>query len=132
MIWKAAAILIKENKLLIVKSTKGSTWISPGGKYEKNETPEECLSRELQEELKIKLKKAIFYKTYQEKTAVFDGVPLQLDLFFVEYEGILSPASEILECYWATPEEVLTKKLNVASGIQRLVPDLIEDGYLKN
>ncbi len=52
-----AAIIEKDGKFLIAKRAKGKhlegKWEFPGGKIEKNETPEECLTRELQEEFGI-------------------------------------------------------------------------------
>lgn len=52
-----AAIIEKEGKVLIAKRKKGdkleNKWEFPGGKIECNETPEECLKRELKEELGI-------------------------------------------------------------------------------
>ena len=54
------AILIREGKILCCKRGPGRSlaylWEFPGGKIEKGETPWEALSRELQEELKIKVK----------------------------------------------------------------------------
>lgn len=55
-----AAIIEKDGKFLIAKRKKGkhleNKWEFPGGKIEQNETPEECLARELQEELGIFVK----------------------------------------------------------------------------
>jgi len=52
-----AAIIEKEGRFLIAKRKKGQhlegKWEFPGGKIENNETPEECLKRELREEFDI-------------------------------------------------------------------------------
>lgn len=51
-----AAALMKENKILIAKRNYGSLagfWEFPGGKLEGGETDEECLCRELKEELSV-------------------------------------------------------------------------------
>jgi 8-oxo-dGTP diphosphatase len=52
-----AAIIQKDGKILIAKrkpeSHQGNKWEFPGGKVEDNETPEECLKRELNEEFQI-------------------------------------------------------------------------------
>jgi 8-oxo-dGTP diphosphatase len=51
----AAGILIKDGKVLIARRKLGQShaglWEFPGGKIEENETPQECLERELEEEL---------------------------------------------------------------------------------
>jgi 8-oxo-dGTP diphosphatase len=56
----AAGILIKDGKVLIARRKQGQShaglWEFPGGKIEDNETPQECLERELEEELGIKVK----------------------------------------------------------------------------
>ena len=51
-----AAIIKKDNKFLIAKRKEGhlaNKWEFPGGKLEPNETPEDCLKRELSEEFGI-------------------------------------------------------------------------------
>lgn len=52
-----AAVIEKDGKILIAKRKKGdrmeNKWEFPGGKIECNETPEECLKRELNEEFGI-------------------------------------------------------------------------------
>ena len=52
-----AAILIKGGKIIIAKRKAddylGEKWEFPGGKIENNETPEQCLKRELKEEFDI-------------------------------------------------------------------------------
>ncbi|MEI6377066.1 MAG: (deoxy)nucleoside triphosphate pyrophosphohydrolase [bacterium] len=52
-----AAIIQKENTVLLARRGPGSTlsgfWEFPGGKVEEGETPEQCLIRELEEELNI-------------------------------------------------------------------------------
>ena len=55
-----AAILEKDGKILIAKREKGDElfaglWEFPGGKIEEGETPEECMARELKEELDIEV-----------------------------------------------------------------------------
>ncbi len=52
-----AAILIKDDKIIIAKRKAddylAEKWEFPGGKIENNETPEQCLKRELKEEFDI-------------------------------------------------------------------------------
>lgn len=59
MLQVTAAVLIKEGKCLIAKRRTGDAleqlWEFPGGKVEEGETPQECLQREIREELQIEV-----------------------------------------------------------------------------
>lgn len=51
----SAAIIMKDNKIFVAQRGYGEFkdwWEFPGGKIEEGETPEECLKREIKEELK--------------------------------------------------------------------------------
>jgi 8-oxo-dGTP diphosphatase len=54
-----AAIILKDDKVLITRRAPGQNlaghWEFPGGKIESGETPEECLARELLEELAVQV-----------------------------------------------------------------------------
>ncbi|SHJ30420.1 (deoxy)nucleoside triphosphate pyrophosphohydrolase [Propionispora hippei] len=54
-----AAVLLKDGKCLIAKRRTGDAlenlWEFPGGKIEDGETPQECLQREIREELQIEV-----------------------------------------------------------------------------
>lgn len=49
----ARAILIKDEKILLVKHTYLNSWFLPGGGLKSNETYEQAIRRELEEELGI-------------------------------------------------------------------------------
>lgn len=51
----SAAIIMKDNKIFVTQRGYGEFkdwWEFPGGKIEEGETPEQCLKREIREELK--------------------------------------------------------------------------------
>jgi 8-oxo-dGTP diphosphatase len=59
---------IKDNKILLIKKKRGlgkGLWNGPGGKLEKNETPEEAARRELKEEVGL-IAKDIEFKGFLE------------------------------------------------------------------
>lgn len=55
-----AAILVRDGRVLIAQRKVGDKlagkWEFPGGKIEEGETPEECLTREMQEEFGITIR----------------------------------------------------------------------------
>ncbi|MCB4204268.1 (deoxy)nucleoside triphosphate pyrophosphohydrolase [Deferribacterales bacterium Es71-Z0220] len=73
MILVAAAVIIKNDKVLLARRKKGqrleSFWEFPGGKVEYGETLQQCLERELYEELGIiaEAGKIIAESTYNYK-----------------------------------------------------------------
>ncbi|RJS63027.1 (deoxy)nucleoside triphosphate pyrophosphohydrolase [Priestia filamentosa] len=60
-----AAIIKDKDKILIAKRNSkdhlAGKWEFPGGKIEPDETPEECLAREIREELRVDIEIGSFY-----------------------------------------------------------------------
>ena len=71
-----AAVIIKDNSVLIAQRAGddklGGKWELPGGKIELGETPQECLKREIKEELDVEINVLNFFAesiyTYQSGT----------------------------------------------------------------
>ncbi|MGQ1783987.1 8-oxo-dGTP diphosphatase MutT [Saccharicrinis sp. GN24d3] len=78
MITVTAAIIINSGKILITRRAPGKHlsgyWEFPGGKIDNGETDEECLAREIEEELDIKVEVGDFFMEnnhhYKEKHIV--------------------------------------------------------------
>ena len=70
-----AAAMVRNGKVLIAQREAGShmeyRWEFPGGKLEPDETPEECIVREIKEELDMEIEVIDIYKVvkfaYKEK-----------------------------------------------------------------
>ncbi|TRX32751.1 8-oxo-dGTP diphosphatase MutT [Flavobacterium sp. ZT3R18] len=81
-----AAIIKKESKILIGKRAPNrhlaGYWEFPGGKMETGETPQECLKREIKEELGIIIKVNDFF---MENEHQYDQKMIYLKAFECEY-----------------------------------------------
>ena len=95
----AAAIIRKNGKFMIAKRAMykhmGGFWEFPGGKIEKKETLENCLLRELDEELKIKVK---IVRYLGENTHEYETFTILLKAYlcdFIEGEFTLIDHDEI-------------------------------------
>ena len=83
-----AAIIENKGSILIAKRKKGDRledkWEFPGGKLESNETPQECLKRELMEEFSVDTEVADFFFS---TTYNYDHSSIRLDAYRVLYKS---------------------------------------------
>jgi len=102
-----AAIIIDNVKVLIAQRAGNQNlagkWESPGGKIEPGETPEECLKREVYEELGINIEVDDFFveSIYQYDTGTIKLIAYKAKWIDGEYR--LSVHSEIK---WVKPYEL--------------------------
>lgn len=121
----AAAILIKNKKILIAKRRKndfsGNKWEFPGGKIEKNESPQECLRRELKEEFGITTKIGNFFYLSKHNYSFYS---IKMLTYFAALEQGEIELKEHEDIKWVTQKE-LTKFEMPEVDIQ-VVRDLIK------
>jgi len=105
-----AAIIIKANKIFAARRKQGidlgGYWELPGGKLEAGETPEECLARELYEELKITVRVGAFIG---ENTHDYGAKQIRLMAYAVEHiegEFKLSDHDEIRWLSWNELDQI--------------------------
>ncbi|GGN66260.1 (deoxy)nucleoside triphosphate pyrophosphohydrolase [Oceanobacillus indicireducens] len=107
MIVVSAAIIASNNKILIAKRGKTKSppnlWEFPGGKVEENESPEVCVVREIQEELKINIKVNRHYKTVRH---TYEFGDIRLISFLAEYESGTIELTEHSDYKWVDIEEL--------------------------
>ena len=103
-----AAIIEKEGKILIAKRKAGDDlfaglWEFPGGKIEEGETPEECIARELKEELDIEVKvgKLISSNKHKYPHGIFELLAYRIK--HISGAMILNDHDEIK---WVTVDEI--------------------------
>jgi len=103
----AAAIIINNGKILIAQRAENQNlagkWEFPGGKVESGETLEECLKREINEELGIKIEVDSFF---EESIYHYDTGTIKLKAYkvrWVDGEFRLTVHSQIK---WVKPDEL--------------------------
>ena len=115
MIVVSAAIIHRDDKILISQRLEGSylefLWEFPGGKVEEGESPEECIVREIMEELNINIEVLgiydVVYHKYEDRTILL----LVYDCIYTSGEP------KPIECNtfnWVTVDELSSYKFTYA------------------
>jgi len=116
MIVVAAAVVERDGRFLLTRRLKGThlagTWEFPGGKCEPNETPPDCLRRELVEELAVDSRVGdrllVTRHAYHERT-------VELHFFTVTLSG--DPVPQLgQEMRWVPREELRSLDLPEADA----------------
>ncbi|MFI3242558.1 MAG: (deoxy)nucleoside triphosphate pyrophosphohydrolase [Alphaproteobacteria bacterium] len=102
------AIITKENKILIAQRPEGKSlaglWEFAGGKLEENETIEQCLKREIFEELNVQIKIGDFLMDSHYK---YEHGEFLLKVYFATIIDIENFKLNVHQDYkWVTKEEL--------------------------
>jgi 8-oxo-dGTP diphosphatase len=127
---KIAIAVVKNNKLLLVKKKGIDKLITPGGKIEGRESPQECIKRELKEELNATVdeKSLNFLGRFEDISAESKDIIVVIDLYSGSISGELKPQQEIESYHWfaaADDENLLSSIIK-----NKILPFLLENGYL--
>jgi len=122
MLISSSAIIIRksDNKVFIArrslnKEFSPGKWETIGGRAEKGESPEECLKREVKEELNVEIKTFKPFKDYYYKGRVFKT-------FIVELDKEPSPNKTDFEDWgWFSKEEI--EKMDFAINCKERIID---------
>ena len=122
---KLAYIHFVNRRILITCSRGKDVHYIPGGKRENGESDHEALIREVREELNVHLKPdtidyiGIFEAQADGKP---EGVMVQMTCYSGDYDGDLSPASEIEEIDWFRYQDK-----HRTSPVDRIIFDWLKD-----
>jgi 8-oxo-dGTP diphosphatase len=133
---KVGAIIFDElRRILISKSRNKDVWFFVGGKLENEETHEQCLKRELMEELGVEVVGSPkFYLESPVELGAGDTQKRTVKIFvyLVEIVGNPKPSSEIESIHWLNIEDFKFKKFPLGSILEvHTIPRLISDGLMR-
>lgn len=125
---KVGGIILKGKDILVVKKrTKDNReeYIIPGGKREGNETDFETLKRELKEEIQVDLLNTKPFGGFDD-IAIFENIPIHIEVYFAEIAGEPICDSEIKELVWID-KNYEEKGIKLGSVLAKFViPKLVE------
>jgi 8-oxo-dGTP pyrophosphatase MutT (NUDIX family) len=102
----AAVIVGPDGKLLLVRKRGTKFFMQPGGKIDVDESPQDCLVRELREELdlKIDVTSVICMGQFEAAAANEPEHLVHADVYIVSTDRTdFHPAAEIEEIRWVSP-----------------------------
>ncbi len=123
---RIAGIIIKDNKLLMMRGKSGLLW-TPGGKIENNETDEECLKRELKEETNLDLISMRFVGETLGKSPMFREASRN-KIYLIKAKGkLMVPQKEryVHDLFWINVKDYLGKKYKIMTNVQESVLDFL-------
>jgi|YNPNPStandDraft_1061719.scaffolds.fasta_scaffold12171_3 mutator protein MutT len=124
MIRVAAALIERDGRLLIAQRKKGDEcghkWEFPGGTILPGETAEECLARELYEELGIRVQVERFVCSSRVEQA---GTEIELLLYEASHLGGAFRLEAHERLAWVLPAEL--ERYDLAEADARLLPHII-------
>ncbi|MEU3274567.1 NUDIX domain-containing protein [Saccharomonospora sp. NPDC006951] len=100
-----AWVLVRDRRLLSVRTEGKSRFYLPGGKREQGESDVAALCREIREELRVELDPLSFslFAVLDERADGFaDGRRVHMTAYTAEYSGSLAAGNEIAELGWFT------------------------------
>lgn len=126
---RIAAMIIQDDKLLLLKGIGYDELWTPGGKIESGEDDITCLQRELAEELGVKLQSATFFKEYNGTSYYNKEVSLIQRVYVVTITGSPKANAEIESMVWFSKDDFNSKKyLMITITQDEIIPDLIKAG----
>ncbi len=126
---RVGAIIIENGKILLVRG-KGfkELWI-PGGKLIELESDEQCLRRELKEEIGVEIKNLKFIGEFSSPSFYSPTFTINR-IYLTDVKNKPVPNNEIEEIFWLSKEDFLSKRFPMIPIIEeRIIPAVISKGY---
>lgn len=131
VIRKIGAVVIDNDRFLVVRKHGKNIWTSLGGKPESGETPEQTLIRETKEELNCDV--VILNKLIDVKDkAVFDDAQVHLSFYLCELSGEPEVIDNELAEFKFIDSDYKKIGINLPPSLEKqLIPFCIKEGLLK-
>ena len=130
IIHKIAAVVIENNKFLLVRKHGKDVWTNLGGRPEEGESEEKTLIREIKEEMGCAAVIISKIGTFEAK-AVFDDATVILTTYQVELQGSITfNDPELAEFRFFTEDEITKVKLP-DSVRDQMLSYCVKNGLLK-
>lgn len=130
VIHKIIAIVIEDNKFLMVRKAGKDIWTSLGGKPEAGESEEEALIREIHEEVDCEAT-AIKKLGDFEAPAVFDDAIVKLSTYLVKLNGNPKISDDELEELRFIDKEYKQQGIKLPPSVEeQIIPFCIENKLL--
>ncbi|WP_116245619.1 NUDIX hydrolase [Nocardiopsis sp. FIRDI 009] len=111
-----------DGKVLVIKRADDGRWVPPGGVLELDETPEQCVVREVREETGIEAKPVRLVGVYKNMNLAVVSLAFRCE----PVGGELRMSDESSVATWLSPEEAV-ERCPEARGV-RIRDALSEDG----
>lgn len=129
-IHKIIAVVIQDNKYLMVRKVGKDIWTSLGGRIEPGETEEQCLLREVKEEFDCGANIIKKLGDFEDK-AVFDDAIVRLSAFLVELNGNINLIDPELEEYKFIGKDYKEIGVKLPPSIEnQIIPFCMKQGLL--
>lgn len=130
MIIKCAGVILEDGKLLVVRKKGSDVFLSPGGKVERGESLQDCVVREIKEEISVDVRDLHFMGTYSSQSAI-ENTRITLHAWFVKYSGTVAASSEIEEIRWIGLGDLETGVKIGSVFLKHVIPSLKAKGLIE-
>lgn len=127
MVIASSGIILKDKKILLIKRNNYTDkfpgcWGCPGGRADKDESPEQAATREVKEEVNLEFKPTRLFSTSKNKDRDFYR-------FLGEWKGKIKIQAEEIDDYkWFSYSEAV--KLELAFDYREIIEKLHKEGLL--
>lgn len=132
LIHKCALVIVKDNRLLVVRKKGSRDFLMPGGKPKGRESAVMTVRREIMEELGCDTETGslVFVGAFEDYTSD-KKARVEIKLYTGNIIGTPKPCSEIDELAWISPKEANSPKITPIIK-NEIMPFLVESGIISD